>query len=80
MNAIHRRIKPVTLAILAVLCMPTTQAELVNEAWVVRSGEGLYSIARKLAPKDLKMQVRIRSGLEDVLYRVRRLDLEQRSR
>jgi hypothetical protein len=25
-----------------------------------------------------QMQVRLRSGLEDVLYRVRRLDLEQR--
>lgn len=27
-----------------------------------------------------QMQVRIRSGMEDVLYRIRRLDLEQRSR
>lgn len=63
MHTIHRSVKPVTLAILAILCMPTAQAELVNEAWVVRSGDGLYSIARKLAPKDLKMQVRIRSEI-----------------
>jgi hypothetical protein len=27
-----------------------------------------------------QMQVRIRSGLEDVMYRVRRMDLEQRFR
>lgn len=66
MNTIHRRINPVTLAILAILCVPAAQAELVNEAWVVRSGDGLYSIARKLAPKDLKLQARIRSEISQL--------------
>lgn len=63
MKTIQRIVKPVTLAIISVLCMPTVHAELVDQAWVVQSGDGLYRIARKLAPKDLKMQARIRTEI-----------------
>jgi hypothetical protein len=63
MKTIHSIVKPVTLAIISVLCIPLAHAELVDQAWVVQSGDGLYRIARQLAPKDLKMQARIRTEI-----------------
>ena len=60
MNSIYRNNKLLTLALLGTLGLSTAQAGRVNESWVVKSGDGLYGIARNLAPKDLKMQARIR--------------------
>jgi hypothetical protein len=56
-------IKPLAIALACAFCWPHAYAEVVNEAWVVRSGDGLYNIARKLAPKDLQMQARIRNEI-----------------
>ena len=57
----------VSAALGLILLMMPAQAEVINNThWLVKSGDTVYSIARKIHPGDVKKQVRFRRQLVNV--------------
>ena len=54
----------VSAALGLLLLMTPTQADVINNThWLVKSGDTVYSIARKMYPNDVIKQVRFRREL-----------------